>query len=62
MEKLLSHSKDIRERFNLPPPGDDLQVTLADTQNTQNSIGRVSLKRRQARGKAAPLPTPAFTG
>jgi hypothetical protein len=61
MEKLFSHFEDIRKRFNLPPPGDDLQVTLEDTQNTQNSIGRASLKRRQARSKAAPLPAPAFS-
>jgi hypothetical protein len=58
MEKSLSHFEDIRERFNLPPPGNDLQVTLEDTQNIQNSTGRVSSKRRQARGKTAPLPTP----
>jgi hypothetical protein len=44
MEKSLSHFEDIRERFNLPPPGDDLQVTLEDTQNIQNSTGRVSSK------------------
>jgi hypothetical protein len=31
MEKLLGHFEDIRKRFNLPPPGDDLQVTLEDT-------------------------------
>jgi hypothetical protein len=58
MKKLLGHFEDIRERFNLPPPGDDPQVTLEDTQNTQNSMARVSSKRRPARGKAAPPPTP----
>jgi hypothetical protein len=58
MEKLLSHFEDIRKKFNLPPLGDDLQVTLKDTQNTQNSIARVSSKRRQARSKAAPPLTP----
>jgi hypothetical protein len=34
MEKLLNHFEDIREKFNLPPLGDGLQVTLEDTQNT----------------------------
>ena len=54
MEKLLTHFEDIRKKFNLPSLGDDLQVTLKDTQNTQNSIVRVSLKRRQGRSKAVP--------
>jgi hypothetical protein len=31
MEKLLTHFEDIRKKFNLPPLGDDLQVTLKDT-------------------------------
>jgi hypothetical protein len=61
MEKLLSHSEDIREKFNLPPPGDDLQVTLEDTQNTQNSTRRVSSKRCQTRGNTALLPTHVFS-
>jgi hypothetical protein len=32
MDELLTHFEDIRGNFNIPPPGEELQVTLTDTQ------------------------------
>jgi hypothetical protein len=58
MEKLLGHFEDMREKFNLPLPGNDLRVALEDTQSTQQYMARGSSERRPARGKAESPPTP----
>ncbi|CCE34912.1 uncharacterized protein CPUR_08851 [Claviceps purpurea 20.1] len=64
MEKLLTHFENIRKKFNLSTPGDDLQVTLENTQAargvlpTRERASASSSKRRQARSKTAVTPTP----
>lgn len=59
IEKLQSHFEDIRQKFNIPPPSEELQVTLADTQNAIASQPS-SPKRRRRQALQAP-PTPSLT-